>query len=308
MSVDLRPRRSAGALIGSAVRLAEPGRSGGCGLSLYWVSVAWAIRPPHPVLQSLVSRYIGYQQDNVALSVHRGLPSRHVTLIISLQDPVRTFDRIGPLRMQGLVGGLRTKPALISQDRAQCGIHLELHPFGVRTLFGFSAAELTDRIVGLDDLGWPALAELPDRLASTLTWSERFDILDDVLAARASGPLSVAAELGEAWRRMLRTGGLMHIADLANEIGWSRRHFGERFRAELGLAPKQAARVLRFERAGALLRRGHLDLAGLAVECGYYDQAHLSNEWRTLAGCSPRTWILEELPFLQDDSVFAGQD
>ena len=31
-------------------------------------------------------------------------------------------------------------------------------------------------------------------------------------------------------------------------------------------------------------------------------------EWRTLAGCSPRTWIVEELPFLQDDSVFAGQD
>jgi len=109
-------------------------------------------------------------------------------------------------------------------------------------------------------------------------------------------------------RLMLGTGGRVPIADVADEIGWSRRHFGERFRDEIGLAPKQAARILRFERAGALLRRGHLDLAGLAVECGYYDQAHLSNEWRTLAGCSPRTWIVEELPFLQDDSVFAGQD
>ncbi len=270
--------------------------------------MAWAIRSSHPVLQPLVSRYIGYRQDNVALSMHRGLPSRHVTLIISLQDPVRMLDRTGSVEMQGLVGGLRTKPALIRQDRTQCGIHLELQPFGVRTLFGFSAAELTDRIVGLDDLGWPALAELPGRLTSALTWTERFDILDDVLAERAAEPLPVAAELGEAWRRLLRTGGLTHIADLANEIGWSRRHFGERFRAELGLAPKQAARILRFERAGALLRRGHLDLANLAVECGYYDQAHLSNEWRTLAGCSPRTWITEELPFLQDDSVFAGQD
>jgi AraC-like DNA-binding protein len=271
------------------------------------VSATWAIRPPHPVLQPLVSRYIGYEQDGVTLSVHRGLPSRHVTLIISLQDPVRMSSRTGPVHMQGLVGGLRTEPVLISQDRTQCGIHLELHPFGVRTLFGVSAAELTGRVVELDDLGWPALAELPDRLASTLTWSERFEILDGVLAAKASEPLSVAAELGEAWRLMLGTGGLVRIADLADEIGWSRRHFGERFRAETGLAPKQAARILRFERAGALLRRGRLDLAELAVECGYYDQAHLSNEWRTLAGCSPRTWIVEELPFLQDDSVFAGQ-
>lgn len=260
------------------------------------------------MLRPLVSRYIGYQQDNVTLSMHRGLPSRHVTLIISLQEPVKILDRVGPVMAQGLVGGLRTEPTLISQNRTERGIHLELHPFGVRTLFGFSAAELTDRIVGLDDLGWPALAELPDRLALALTWTERFDILDDVLAVRASEPLPVASELGEAWRRLLRTGGLTHIADLANEIGWSRRHFGERFRAELGLAPKQAARILRFERAGALLRRGHLDLAELAVDCGFYDQAHLSNEWRTLAGCSPRTWITEELPFLQDDSIFAGQN
>lgn len=270
--------------------------------------MTWAIRPSHPVLQPLVSRYIGYEQDNVTLSVHRGLPSRHVTLIISLQNPVAMLGRTEPVRMQGLVGGLRVEPVLISQDCRQCGIHLELHPFGAHTLLGVSAAELSGHIVGLHDLGWPALAELPDRLASKLTWPERFDILDDVLAAKVSEPPSVAAELGEAWRLMLGTGGRLRIADLANEIGWSRRHFGERFRAELGLAPKQAARILRFERAAALLRRGHLDLAQLAVECGYYDQAHLSNEWHTLAGCSPRTWIVEELPFLQDDIVFAGQN
>lgn len=243
----------------------------------------------------MVSRYIGYEQHDVSLSVHRGLPSRHVMLIISLQDPVKISGGAVGQGMQGLVGGLRTDPVLISQDRTLRGIHVELHPFGVRTLLGVSAAELSGHVVRLEDLGWPPLAELPDRLASTPTWPERFDVLDDVLAARVSEPLSVAAELGEAWRRMLSTGGLVRISDLADEIGWSRRHFGERFRDEIGLAPKQAARILRFERAGALLRRGHLDLAGLAVECGYYDQAHLSNEWRTLAGCSPRTWIAEEL-------------
>ena len=53
---------------------------------------------------------------------------------------------------------------------------------------------------------------------------------------------------------------------------------------------------------------GTLDLASLAVECGFYDQAHLTNEWRALAGCTPGTWIAEELPFLQDEQVGAGQD
>lgn len=272
------------------------------------MTVTWAIRPPHPMLRSLVRRYIGYEQCDVSLAIHRGLPSRHVTLIISLEAPVRISGRAGPLRLQGLVGGLRAEPVLIRQDRIQRGIHLELHPFGVRTVLGASAAELSGHVVGLDDLGCPALAELPDRLASAPTWRQRFDILDGVLAAKACEPLSTATELRQAWRLMLGRGGRVLIADIADEIGWSRRHFGERLRDEIGLTPKQAARILRFECAGVMLRRGHRDLAELAVECGYYDQAHLSNEWRMLAGCSPRTWIAEELPFLQDDSVVAGQD
>ncbi len=272
------------------------------------MGTTWAIRQPHPVLRPLVSRYIGYEQHGVSLPVHRGLPSRHVTLIISLEAPVRISGWAGPLRLQGLVGGLRTEPVLISQDQTLRGLHLELHPFGVRTLLGVSAAELSGRVVGLDDLGSPALADLPDRLASEPSWSRRFNVLDDVLASKVAEPRSTSAELGQAWRLMLGSGGRVPIADVADEIGWSRRHFGERFREEVGLTPKQAARIARFERVGTMLRRGHRDLAELAVQCGYYDQAHLSNEGRTLAGCSPRTWIVEELPFLQDDSALAGQD
>jgi AraC-like DNA-binding protein len=106
---------------------------------------------------------------------------------------------------------------------------------------------------------------------------------------------------------MLASEGSMRIGDVADEIGWSRRHFGEKLRAETGITPKQAARILRFERVGKLLRQGRFDLAELALECGYYDQAHLSNEWRALAGCSPGTWISEELPFLQDVDLFPGE-
>ena len=270
--------------------------------------MAWAVRRPHPVVQPLVSRYIGYEQTDVTLAVHRGLPSRHVTVIISLLDPVRASGRCGAVHAPGLVGGLHTEAVLVSQDCTQCGIHLELNPFGVRTLFGIGAGELGGQVVDLKDLGPTVWAELPDRLASTWTWSDRFSILDDVLAAMAVEPLSVAPELDEAWRLLLDSGGRMQVADVASEIGWSRRHPGERLRVEIGLTPKQAARVLRFERVGKLLRQGNFDLARAAVECGYYDQAHLSNEWRTLAGCSPRTWIGEELPFLQDKDDSAGSE
>jgi AraC-like DNA-binding protein len=177
----------------------------------------------------------------------------------------------------------------------------------VRALFGVCAAELSGQVVDLSDLGSARLSGLPERLAAAEGWARRFTILDEVFAAEAA-ETEPPPEIGWVWRRMIGAAGRVRVGTLAAEVGWSRRHLGERFRRELGLSPKQAARVLRFERAGGLLRRGRADLAELATACGYYDQAHLTNEWRSLAGCSPGVSIAEELPFLQDDGVSADPD
>lgn len=273
--------------------------------------VEWAVRQPHPRLRGLISRYLGYTQHDVTLGIHRGLPSRHVTLIISLADPIRItgMPRPGeaPANLVAPLGGMHLRPALIRQDRFQSGIQVELEPLGVPALFGVSSAELSEYVVDMGDVGSPRLARLPERLAMADGWSRKFDILDEVFRAEAADA-EPAPEVGWAWQRMRCAAGRVRIGTLADEVGWSRRHFTERFRRELGLSPKQAARVLRFERAGALLRRGHADLAELAVECGYYDQAHLTNEWHALAGCPPGVWIAEELPFLQDDGLTLDAD
>ncbi len=271
----------------------------------------FAIRAPHPALGNLVTSYIGYRQHDVTLQMHRGLPSRHVTLIVSLADPVRIVGMPGggqsPASLQALIGGMHTAPALIAQDTYQCGMHLELNPLGVDSLLGLSADELAGSVVDLRDLGHPRLTELPERLALAAGWQDRFAILDEVLRAVRTQRGCPAPEVSWAWRRMVAAGGLVPVRALADEVGWSRRHFAERFRREVGLAPKQAARVVRFGRACALLHRSpRVPLAELAVTCGYYDQAHLSNEWRDLAGCSPGTWIAEELPFLHDGTTDDG--
>ncbi|NIH84828.1 helix-turn-helix domain-containing protein [Amycolatopsis granulosa] len=271
----------------------------------------WAVRRPHPELRPLITRYIGYTQAGGTLPTHRGLPSRHVTLVVSLTEPLHftglPLPGQRPIRVSAALGGLHTAPALIAQQGFQSGVQVEIDPLAVPALFGVPAAELGNQVVDLAGLG---PAHLPERLAAAPDWEHRFRVLDDVFRrARADrGPAGPATGITWAWRRLAAAGGLIRVEDLAAEIGWSRRHFTERFRRELGLPPKQAARVLRFDRAAARLRRGPADLATLAAECGFYDQAHLSNEWRALAGCSPRTWIAEELPFLQGAGATVDAD
>jgi AraC-like DNA-binding protein len=68
----------------------------------------------------------------------------------------------------------------------------------------------------------------------------------------------------------------------------------------VGLAPKQAARVVRFQRAARLLVPWAGDaapaapsIAEVAAACGYADHAHLVREFRALAGCTPSEFLAE---------------
>jgi AraC-like DNA-binding protein len=268
------------------------------------VSQTARVRPSARLAPS-VARCVGYRYEGFAPGTHRGLPSRHLTVILGLDTPTRTLvgaDR-APAAFMALVGGLHTLPVTIAHDGDLAGIQLGLTPEGARSLFGLPAGAIGGAVLSLDDLIGPRAGELVERLAEATTWRARFAVVEDVLSrgiGRLPGP---APELAYAWRRLAETNGTVRIADLAREVGWSRRHLGERFAAEYGLRPKEAARVMRFERSKQLLQRpGRPPLADVAATCGYYDQAHLARDWNDLAGCPASAWLAdEELPFVQGD-------
>ena len=74
--------------------------------------------------------------------------------------------------------------------------------------------------------------------------------------------------------------------------GWSRKRIVARFRDEVGVAPKTYARLLRFERATSLAASSaRPDWTRIAAECGYYDQSHLINDFRSISGRTPETFF-----------------
>ena len=150
-------------------------------------------------------------------------------------------------------------------EGAQSGIQLALRPLGARALLGLPAGELAELDVPAEVVLGGVCAELRDRVRSAAGWPERFAVLDEILLRRAGRAAAAAAgrwagrrhspEVGWAWRQLLRAGGALRVAELAAGTGWSERHLTGRFRAEIGLTPKAAARVIRFDRARKLLVR-----------------------------------------------------
>ncbi len=268
------------------------------------------VRPPSH-LRPLVTRFAGYRYEGLAPGTHLGLPSRSLTVVISLGEPTRTLrgpdPSQGPADFAALAGGLHTRPVVIGHDDSMHGIQLDLTPEGARSLLGMPAGELASTVVDLGPLFGRGVGELIGRLHETPSWPERFAVLGEALTRRAGRLAGPPAELDHAWRCLAGSEGTVRISDLARQVGWSRRHLGERFTAEYGLTPKEAARVMRFEHSKRLLRRPvRPPLASVAATCGYYDQAHLAREWNSFIGCPPSAWLAaEDLPFVQDDETLS---
>lgn len=271
-----------------------------------------ALYQPGHRLRGLVSWATGYRQAGVEPARHRGLPSPWLTMIVTLDEPLVIAAHPDPRQPASthdvLLGGLHTAPALVTHQGCQSGIQLALTPLGARALLGMPASELASiDVEGTDVLGRVA-TELRERVLAAPGWPARFAELDRFLSLRLRGEDAPARvprpEVSHAWRRLRETRGAVSVADLAAETGWSARHLSAQFRAETGLSPKAAARVIRFDRARRALARRHADgrrdfLADLAADCGYYDQAHLAREFRELAGCPPSRWLAEELRNVQ---------
>jgi AraC-like DNA-binding protein len=270
--------------------------------------VTWL--PPAP-LRPFVERYVGYRQEGCDAGTHRGLPSRHLTLIFSLGPPVDVAGMPDPSQpaasFDALAAGLHASHATIVHDGTQYGIHLDLTPLGARAWLGLPAGELAFSVVALDTLLGRRGTLLGEQLRAAATWRERFATLDGALVGITDRVREPSPEVGWAWTRVKESGGIIDVGTLASEVGWSRRHLGERFRREVGLSPKVAARVVRFEKSRRLLEETpRPGLASIAATCGFYDQAHLTREWHQFAGCTPTEWMAEELPSVQDDAGVSG--
>lgn len=258
---------------------------------------------PSPAMRPYVAFYSGYRQRGIPPATHRGLPSPYLTLILTLDDPLviaaHPDAHQAPGRYDALIGGLHLAPALIAHDGRQSGVQVAVHPLGCRALLGVPAGALAGTDAALADVvGARVAAELRERLHAAPTWPARFAAVDTALRRRVRGGTDVHPDVAYAFDRLLATGGRVGVAELAGEIGWSARHLANRFRAEIGLRPKEAARVVRFDRARRSLVPGRR-LADVAAGAGYFDQAHLAREFQAMAGVPASRWLAEEGDFLR---------
>jgi AraC-like DNA-binding protein len=249
-------------------------------------------RAPSQRTAGLISGMTGYRETARGRFFQREAAGLVVPLIINFGTPFLIALGREPAaadRQPSFAAGLHAGPVFIESDGGAECVQVDFTPLGAYRFFGGTVVDLAARMVDIGDVLGREGRQLRERLGATDGWQNRFDLVEDFVAGRANHLPS--PEIEYAYRRLTRSTGGARIAALASEIGWSRKHLVDRFRSELGLAPKPIARMMRFHHASRLARGGACSgWAGIAAESGYADQAHLVREFSTLAGETPTAW------------------
>jgi AraC-like DNA-binding protein len=251
-----------------------------------WPRLAGA---PHRRLRPLLPRgYAGFTQATAPR--HLVLPATaSVPLVIKILD--------SPHRPPAFVMGAHGSSLVVEGDCAPSYLEVWLAPLGAYTLLGLPMDQISGQLVDLVEVLGVTGRRLAEQLRETPSWRRRFWLLDQFLLGRLERGPRPLPEVGWAWERLVATGGAVPIGRIADEVGWSHRHLIARFRQQVGLRPKTAARLVRFDGVWRRIdQRRPLDWGRVAAEAGYADQAHLVREFRQFTGTTPTEFLARTPP------------
>ncbi|MFF3170980.1 helix-turn-helix domain-containing protein [Streptomyces sp. NPDC057900] len=184
-------------------------------------------------------------------------------------------------------------------ENVEC-LQVRLSPVIARAVLGTSPADLDGAPVSLGDLWGRDGIRIREQLGDAPSWPERFAWTDALLARRYEAGPPVDPEVAWAWHRIVGSRGLVRVDALAAEVGWSRKRLWSRFWSQLGLPPKRAVKLVRFDHAAHRLVAGE-GAARVAADAGYADQSHLHRDVMAFTGATPAAVACER--FLAVDDI-----
>jgi AraC-like DNA-binding protein len=258
-------------------------------------------RPARPSRVAGVSM-AGFRDRGMSTVGHRAIPHPAVTLVLEFgAGPLIVDDGAGRQQRGSLVAGLGFGTAAVRVRGENFeAVQVRLSPVVARALLGVSPADLDGAVAALDDLWGRPAARIREQLSDASSWEERFALIDALLARRRQAGSPVDPEVAWAWNRIVVGRGQVRVDMLAAEVGWSRKRLWSRFHSQIGLPPKRAAKLVRFDHAAHRLAAGE-DAARVAAGGGYADQSHLHRDVVAFTSATPATVASE--PWLAVDDI-----
>lgn len=224
------------------------------------------------------------------------LPAAKMDVVFHYRDPfAQTINgRPQHMSMSHLVGQ-RTRPFEVAPTGQTGIIIVSFYPWGAAPFFDLPLDDCAEVVVDLRLLFKTShIAAVENSLMEAASTEARIKIVQDFFIRRLDDDRRDTLMIAAVSRMNTAQGGTP-ISSMAKAMHISRRHFIRRFKQSIGLAPKQFANVIRFQKALCYKKMGW-DWPDIACRCGYYDQAHFIKEFNRFSGVSPQNILLKTPP------------
>ncbi len=173
-------------------------------------------------------------------------------------------------------------------------------PHGLSFFLDIPLEELYNQNVPFELIFKNEVNKLETRLYEAGSFTERIIVIENCLLNILKNRVlkSNYERISNSIFRINQSKGLVNIDDLASDACYSRKQFERIFSNLIGTSPKQFLKIIRFQNAIDIKAKDQsLSLTNLTYQCGYYDQAHMTNDFQKLSGMSPKQYFNECEPY-----------
>jgi AraC-like DNA-binding protein len=223
------------------------------------------------------------------------MPSAH--LFVNLGEPVRLWDSdpsVPPaVFADGWFMGMWTRRFLFEYPRRVRLVGVHFKPWGMSPFVDMPATELRDRWVPVDDVWRRSLDRIRNQAGDSTSAAETLRLVEAELLSRLAGtPPRGLGLVRHTAGRLAASHGAVPVGALTDAAGVSGNHLATQFKSHVGVTPKRMARIYRFARLILSVDAVRpVDWSELAHPAGYFDQAHLSKEFKDFTGHTPTEYL-----------------
>jgi AraC-like DNA-binding protein len=255
--------------------------------------------PAYP-LHKFVDHFIYFEGFNPIHSMDRFLPDGNSEFIINLTDnPQYIYENETLTELQSFghawVSGVRTQPITIPSGRGNRMLIVAFKKGKAHPFYDFPMSELADLVVDAGLIFGNKLHNLREQLLNTPSIHQMFLLIEKFLLAQAGDSLhaNTPSQCVEyAVSNIMNQPNILGFQQLSSQIGYSQKHFIDLFKKQVGVPPKQYLKIMRFQRAISEIENKQLvQWSSVAMESGFYDQAHFINDFKSFSGFTPNEYM-----------------
>lgn len=251
---------------------------------------------PGPPLDRFVEFMIFHESYNPGHNWERFLPDGNVELVIDLHDePKFIFDNDLLIEIQACrkmwFSGLRTEPITIPTGGDASMMVVNFRRGMAYPFLPFPMTEIADRVVDVELVWGDAFDELREKVIEHRLSREKFLSAEAFLVRHLTSKIGLNPCVEFAVGTITDAPHRTSMRALSEKIGYSQKHFISMFKRHVGVTPKQYLKLMRFQRAVGLIESTEIrDWSDLSLKCGFFDQSHLINDFKTLSGFTPEDY------------------